>query len=352
MIGIMDYDFTCAEKKAAVPSLGAMKLYTYLQKERPQLITTDVQMGLCEKGYFFSNKPFDEIPYTYLTMDNITAFGKYFEEPQERIINHMIPNTDLYKKYIQTSIAVNEMTVDRGLDILDSTYYQAYVDGEKIPIPPSRSRKKFYIYDKDFLAYPDCWEILDEAITHKPTSIYMVEPIQCHTAKQFFFLREEYEKVARSNKIVLDYYVPYHDLDLYFGKYKLKLLGEITTNSDVCIYLGKNYGAQAYKETFYTKNLFYNLNLLFSYYSRNIPVRAVEYQDAPMDAVNPYPKLYEALATWSRTSWDVKIERSLGRTKEGKEQLNMLLEKHPVFKGFMGKSKNDLKLTRGPWPLL
>ena len=121
MIGIMDYDFTCAEKKAAVPSLGAMKLYTYLQKERPQLITTDVQMGLCEKGYFFSNKPFDEIPYTYLTMDNITAFGKYFEEPQERIINHMIPNTDLYKKYIQTSIAVNEMTVDRGLDILDST---------------------------------------------------------------------------------------------------------------------------------------------------------------------------------------------------------------------------------------
>lgn len=75
-------------------------------------------------------------------------------------------------------------------------------------------------------------------------------------SKTILFLAGRIWKVARSNKIVLDYYVPYHDLDLYFGKYKLKLLGEITTNSDVCIYLGKNYGAQAYKETFYTKNLF------------------------------------------------------------------------------------------------
>ena len=70
--------------------------------------------------------------------------------------------------------------------------------------------------------------------------------------------------VFRSNKIILDFFIPLHHFDVYFSKYKLKLLGEITKTSEVYIYLGKNYSSNAYGETFYLKNLYHCFNLIFS----------------------------------------------------------------------------------------
>ena len=54
MIGIVDYDFVFAEKGSNLPSLGAMKMATFLQKEQPQLLLSLNQVPLCEKVYFFS----------------------------------------------------------------------------------------------------------------------------------------------------------------------------------------------------------------------------------------------------------------------------------------------------------
>ena len=357
MIGIMDYDFCCVEKKATVPSLGAMKVYSYfrLQHQDVQLITTEAQLDLCKEVYFFSNKTLDNLPFEIITRENIRPYGRHFGESLTRVINHCIPDVSLYKQFIQTQLAENKMSVSKGLDILDSTYYQAYVDGEKIPLPPSKNKKKFYIYDVDFLGYQDCWEILDEIMTRKPSCVYMLEPIQCHTIKQFFFLREEYEKVARTNQIILDFFLPQHDFDLYFGTYKLKLLGEITTSSKVSIYLGKNYGARAYKEIFYMKHFHYILNLLFSYYSRNIPISLIEYDSPPPEADNPFAALYANLISWSRSpknKWDTKLQAALARSQGGKEQLKYLLDTYPGFKSFMNYSKNDLKDARGIWRLL
>lgn len=357
MIGIYDWDFSCYKGKGlSTPSIEAMKMATYVkryEKKPCRLLDSLEQILNCEKVYFFSNKVVDDLPPDVFFYDNVEFYGNYLAEQISPLIQHMPPYVDLYKDHIQKKIADKRVSPTKALTFLESIYYQAKVEGEDktLPLPPFPSQRRVYIYDRDFLAYEDCWEILDSIIEKKPTSIYMTEMIQCHTIKQFLYLREEYERVSRSNKIALDYFVPLHQLEVYFGKYKMKLLGEITTNSSIYIYLGKSYGAQAYNNTFYVKNILYCLNLLFSYYSRNIPVMAEIYYPK-FEEDNPYLEIYKAIKAWANNDdWDVELQTSF-RTKIQKEKLKQLLEKHPIMKPFFSYSKNKLKETRGIWRII
>lgn len=352
MIGIVDYDFVFTEKGSNLPSLGAMKMASFLKKEQPQLLLSLNQVPLCEKVYFFSEMSLDNFPLEIITAENLIAYGNAFSEEFPRLAHHMVPDTKLYRKYIQQEVAAEWMSVAKGLDILDSTYYLAKANDELLPIPAAPARKKFYLYDKDFLSYPDCWEIFDNIMKKRPSTIYSVEPLLCHTMKQFLFLREEYEKVSRSNKIILDYFVPLHQFDTYFSKYKLKLLGEITKDSNVCIYIGKPYGVQAFGEIFYIRNMVYSLNLLLSYYSRNIPIK-VEIYEPPLGYQNPFEELYLGIREWANNkNWDTTLRASLTRIKKRKEQLNRLLEKHKIFNQFLDESKNSVKNKRGIWTIV
>lgn len=352
MIGIVDYDFVFSERKNRLPSLGAMKMATYLKKERPQLLLALNQIPLCEKVYFFSEKPLEEIPLEVITAENVEAYGQAFPEELPRLVQHMSPSTSIYRLFIQQEVAEERMSVSQGLDVLDSTYYLAKANDELLPIPAAAPRKKFYLYDKDFLSYPDCWEIIDNILLKRPSTIYSIQPLLCHTIKQFLFLREEYEKISRGNKILLDYYVPLHQFDTYFSKYKLKLLGEITKQSDVCVYIGKPYGVQAFGEVFYVRNMVYSLNLLLSYYSRNIPIK-VEIYEPPLGYSNPFIELYEGIREWANNpNWDITLRTSLTRTKKRKAALNQLLEKHRIFNQFLDESKNSVKNIRGIWRIV
>lgn len=356
MIGIYDYDFTLRGKGRGLPppSIEAMKMATYLkryEKKPYRLLTSLEQILNCEKVYFFTNQIVEEIPTEVFFYDNIEFYGEYMSEVLSPLIQHMAPDVSLYKEEIQKRIAEDKVSSAKALSFLDSIYYQAKINGETLPVPPMSSKKKIYIYDKDFLGYEDCWEILDKIIEKRPSTIHMTEMIQCHTMKQFLFLREEYEKVSRANKIALDYFVPLHQLEVYFGKYKMKLLGEITKNSSVYIYLGKCYGAQAYNNTFYVKNILYCLNLLFSYYSRNIPIMAEIYYPK-FEEDNPYIEIYKAIKSWANNEdWDIILQDSF-RTKLQKEKLKQLLDKHPIMKPFFSYSKNKLKDTRGIWRII
>ena len=356
MIGIYDWDFMKNAKGKGLnsPSLEAMKMATYLkkyEKKTCRLLTSLEQILNCEKVYFFSKQIVDEIPTDIFFYDNVEFYGDYLSNELPALVQHMSPDISIYKDEIQNRLSKNLITSSRALSFLDAIYYQAKINREFIPLPPMLPKKRVYLYDKDFLANEDCWEILDKIIEKKPTSIYMTEMIQCHTVKQFFYLREEYEKVSRANKIALDYFVPLHQLEVYFGKYKMKLLGEITNNSSVYIYLGKCYGAQAYNNTFYVKNILYCLNLLFSYYSRNIPIMAEIYYPK-FEEDNPYIEIYKAIKSWANNSdWDMELQTSF-RTKIMKEKLEQLLEKHPIMKPFFSYSKNKLKETRGIWRII
>ena len=352
MIAIYDEEFAIAKRGLPPPSLAAMKTAAYLKTEQDDLvilITDLTNAANYNKVYFFSDKPLEDLPKEIFLMDNIILYGKYLD-PLPQIIEHMMPDITIYHDVVQTRLINKITSTNRALQFLDSIYYQAYGSkGERLPLPPSSRKKRFYIYDEDFLSCADCWNIFKEIEERMPTGIYTIKPIQCHTIKQFFTLREDYEKVSRANKIILDYYVPLHHFDVYFGKYKLKLLGEITKNSEVYVYLGKNYGANAYGEVFYLKNLYYSLNLIFSYWSRNIPVKAEMF--VVEDSVNPYKEIFQALRQWTNhEDYDKTIEGFLN-TKKLKPMLDAFINANPVMEIFFNKSKNDLINTRGVWRL-
>ena len=145
----------------------------------------------------------------------------------------------------------------------------------------------------------------------------------------------------------MDYFVPLHHFDVYFGKYKLKLLGEIAKNSDVNIYIGKNYNNNAYNDVFYIKNLYYCLNLIFSYYSRNIPIK-VEIYTKPSE-INPYIYFYKLIRSWvNNKDPDTTLEDAIN-SSQVRTKIEELLKKHSIFDIFLHKSKNDLIKTRGVW---
>ena len=352
MIAIYDEEFATAKRGLPPPSLAAMKTTAYLKTEQDDiviLITDLTNAANYKEVYFFSDKPLEDLPKEIFLMDNIHLYGKYLE-PLPRIVEHMTPDITIYHDIIQTRLVQKIVTTNRALQFLDSIYYQAYGSkGERLPLPPSPKKRRFYIYDEDFLSYDDCWNIFKEIEERIPTGIYTVKPIQCHTVKQFFTLREDYEKVSRANKIILDYYVPLHHFETYFGKYKLKLLGEITKNSEIYVYLGKNYSSSAYGEVFYLKNLYYSLNLIFSYWSRNIPIKAEMF--VAEDSVNPYKELFQALQQWTNHNDYDKTISSFLSTKKLKPKLEEFIANNPAMEIFFNKSKNDLINTRGVWRL-
>lgn len=353
MIGIIDYDFLTAKKGAPLPSLLAMKFSSHLkstEKEQIRLLDNLDQAAACSRVIFTSEKQLDDIEKTAFLLDNCEYYGEFLTDEVPRIVEHMPPDTTLYNETMQERIAKRSIGTSAALAFLDSIYYQAYgKNGEKLPLPPSDTRKRFYLYDTDFLSHEDCWDIIEEILDRQPSSIYFTKPIQCHTIKQFLLLREEYEKISRANKIILDYFVPIHHFEVYFGKYKLKLLGEITKNADVNIYLGKNYNNNAYNEVFYIKNLYYCLNLIFNYYSRNIPIKAEIYSQP--NEINPFLFFYKLIRAWTNNKdYDVTLRDAINSNQQH-NKLNELLEKHSIFNVFLDKSKNDLIKARGVWRL-
>lgn len=351
MIGIIDYDFLTAKKGAPPPSLLAMKFSSYLkstEKEQIRLLDNLDQAAACSKVIFTSEKPLDKIDKAAFLLDNCEYYGQYLADKVPRIVEHMPPDITLYNESIQERVVKRSISTSTAFSFLDSIYYQAYAEnGERLPLPPSATRKRFYIYDNDFFGHEECWDILDEIITRSPSGIYFTQPIQCHTIKQFLTIREDYEKVSRANKIILDYFVPLHHFDIYFGKYKLKLLGEINKNADINIYIGKNYNNNAYNEVFYIKNLYYCLNLIFSYYSRNIPIKVEIYTDEK--ETNPYLFFYKLIRSWvNNKDANMTLAEAI-KSSQVKNKIDELLNKHSIFNIFLEKSKNDLINTRGVW---
>lgn len=333
----------------------ALKISSYYKRyeknENVFLIKDLKSIEKYDKVYFISDKILEEIPQEVLVAPNVLFYGEYLPDDIPELYHHMIPDVSLYNETVQQLLTEGKIITNRALTFLSSSYYQAKVGDTYIPVPPIEPRARIYVYDKDFLAQPDCWDIFDRIIERKPASIFFVEPLQCHTIKQFLHLREEYERVSRQNKIILDYFVPYDDFDIYFSKYKLKLLGEITTSSHILIYLGKNYKSDIYSGMFYIHNIFYCLNLLFSYYSRNIPVFTEIYYP-PNQPLTIYTEIYKVIHAWANSNDKDKTFGECFRTKKQKEILKQLLEKKPAFEAFLSKSKNKLKNTRGIWRIV
>lgn len=355
MIGIVDYDFSTALRGLPPPSLVAMKISAYYRKKQKNEMCRLVEdldtLGNYDLVYFISNKIIDEIPPEIFKLENVKFYGAHLPNEIPELIHHMIPDVKLYNEVVQRRLVNDKASTEKALAFLGSIYYQAHVEGKLIPVPPMSPRSRVFLYDKDILGQEDGWDILDKIIAKKPSTINCVEPLQCHSIKQFLKLREDYEKVSRKNKIILDYYVPYEHFDLYFSKYKLKLLGEITSTSDISVYIGKNYFDDNYTDRFYLCNIFYCLNLLCSYFSRNIGVTAEIYH-SKFEIQNTYTEIYKVIRSWANTADKTKTLDDCFRTKKQKQIKEQILASNPSFQNFLPCSKNSLAQTRGIWRLI
>ena len=88
--------------------------------------------------------------------------------------------------------------------------------------------------------------------------------------------------------------------------------------------------------------------MLFSYYSRNIPIKAALFYPTN-GAINNYEIIYKIIERWANSKDYDKTLTDFTKSKKEKEMLQKLIEKHPIMEQFMNKSKNSLIQTRGIW---
>lgn len=358
MIGLVDYDLqTSTSMLLTPPNLEIMKLATYYMEEKNmfcRLVSLkETELSSYNKIYFFSEKDFfPQIPNAFKRADNVlfggTAFTNGIYKPfKNPIIDYTIPRTNIYKEFLKQKYqdGIKSKIIN---NILDDTYYRCYAGENKLPLPPVLPRKHVILYDKDFF-YSDWEDILKQIISHKPASIIRLHPIICKTLKQFFTIRN-FPKIARSTKIILDLNIPLKEVDYMFKEYKKFFLSDITINSNIFITLGGNFSSNLQ----YYKDFIYKINLLYSFWSRNIPIK-IYYIEPSIGYNDIIQSLSKLVQTWS---YNYKSEKTLLERITKKSKLEhpeyiaykQLIKIYPNANDLFNQCYNQLS-KRGVWRL-
>lgn len=246
MIGLVDYDLqTSTSVKLTAPNIEIMKLATYYKIEENKfcrlISLEEKELSSYEKIYFFSESDIRPIiPEPFLRASNIIYGGTGFTDKvyhpfENSIIDYTIPRPIIYKEYLKQKYedGVKAKIISH---ILDDTYYRCYASNNKLPQPPIIKKKRVFLYDREFF-YDDWKSIINNIISHSPSSIIRIHPIICSTVKQYFEVRA-IDKIARTNEIILDLNIPLNEVDYMLKKYKDAFLADIALNSNVYITLG------------------------------------------------------------------------------------------------------------------
>ena len=354
MIGLVDYDYSSTKSRTnLIPNLEIMKLAEYYKLEKNEhcrlLSLEEADVSNYDKIYFFSESHVQpQIPEAYLRASQViyggTAFtkGKYIPFENE-LIDYTLPKPNIYTDSLK--IKYNEGVKANIISgFLDNSYYRWY-GKERLPIPPIMSNKRIILYDRDFF-YPDWREILKEIIARKPSSIFRIHPIVCHKLSDFFEARN-FPKLQRSNNYILDLNIPLTEVYYMINKYKKYFLADITKFSNVYLPLGGSY----FTCFQYYKDMVYKLNLLYCFWSSNIPIK-IWYEPPFIGYNNPLKNLSEKIETWANLSSAANRtctinERIFRKTKESiwiKER-DLLLKFHPTAQDLFDQSYE--KVSKG-----
>ena len=349
MIGLVDYDlWENSSTRLYVPNLEIMKLATYYKLEKRhfcRLISPEeTELVGYDKIYFFSEQPECQVPEAFKRFENIEYGGLAFTRGkykpfENEIIDYTLPKTFIYKDFLQTKYADGIKSKDIN-HFLDDSYYRIYAGDNKLPIPPMMKNKRIFLYDVDFF-YPDWKEVLQELSNRKPSSIVRVHPVYCTNLTQFFEIRT-FPKFARTNEIILDLPIPLNELNVLFKKYERKFLADITQSSNVFLPLG---GTLKSNELYY-KDFIYKINLLYSFWSKNIPIK-IKYIQPSKGTYNPLEKISQKVENWANLSTPVKKKNTLmDRIKKETEEYDNLIKLHPSAADLFNQSFDDLKERR------
>lgn len=361
MIGLVDYDLQTTKNSELVPpNLEIMKLATYYRGEENTFCRLvgleETELSCYDKIYFFSEADeMPKIPYPFLRTDNVlfggTAFtnGKYVPFKND-IIDFTIPRPAIYKEFLKDKYrdGIKTKVIEH---ILDDSYYRLYAGDSKLPIPPVKKGKRFFIYDSEFF-YPDWEATIKKIIERSPSSINFIHPIVCHTLAQYFALRQQ-PKIARTNKIILDTNIPLDDVNYMLNKYKNLFLADIFPTSNICIPLGGSYLSTLQ----YYIDLKYKLNLLFSFWSKGIEMK-ISYVKPKLGFTNPIQELELLIEKWtySKSKAEKSINKRIRKPKKKDDiviearQRDRFLQFHPNCKDLFDQTYNKLS-QGGYWHL-
>lgn len=354
MIGLYDPSLYASPlNKFNAPNLDLMKLSVYYEQEEKKktrlILPGEPVDSRYEKIFCFSDFVTD-IPKEIRTARNVTYGGLAFSggrhstlEP--KLAEFMMPNTLLYGEYVgQSGAEIKEI-----MAFLDAGYYRmALDDGTILPMPVVYPNKRFYIYDTSILI-PQREQIFKQICKVKPSTIYCLHPIECHSPDEFFEIRNV-PKFSRSNKFILSFPMGSNSVRTILNTYTNKFLAEISLSSNVGLRIGGNY----YTTGEYFASVLRSLNTLYAFWAKGIPVK-LSYKQTSVGFVNPMPNLAKALERWSHFN-DTPLNRDLAitdilpkdPTNLTRKQYEKVLRLFPEFANLSQQSFTDVA-KRGYW---
>ena len=356
MIGLIDLDLLQSTSTTRlVPNLEIMKLAAYYRFEENtfcRLMTlNEPEIQGYDKVYIFSERPNATVPEHFRAIDNLilggTGFtnGKY-EPFSNSLIDFTLPRTSIYKDFLNNKYndGVKYKVISH---VLDDTYYRNYAGDARLPLPAILPRQRVFLYDTEFF-YSDWESTLNIISERKPSSIIRIHPVICHTLTQYFTLRR-YNKFNRENDIIIDLDMREKKEITYLLKtYSKQFLADIVATSNVYLPLGGN---KKTNHQFFD-DLIYTLNLLYSFWSYNIPIK-IKYIEPITGIRNPIANLSVAIQTWSDVSLSKRKDKSIEdkiilKTKRTvmQEEQEFFLKYHPRERSLFTQTFNDLSRRR------
>lgn len=214
--------------------------------------------------------------------------------------------------------------------LLDNSYYRWHAGQEELPLPSIKKRHRIYIYDIDF--FQEGWrKIIDRMMERHPSSINFIHPAHYKKITDFLEVREN-SLIAKGNDAYLDLNIPLRETPILMKAYKNRLLATIVPSSQVYLSLGGSFHYQ----TEYFKDIIYKLNLLYIFWSCNIPLK-IKYEEPSFGCYNPIPDLSKLISTWTQGETcnyksiidRIPKDKSLSNVRPEREQLRMILDNYP-----------------------
>ena len=340
MIGLVDLMLQSWDKpQLCPPNLEIMKLATYYQAEENKfcrLINLDeTEFSGYDKIYVFSeSKNFITVPEALKRAPNViyggTAFtnGKYIPF-ENKLIDYTLARPRIYTQFLKDKrlAGLDDKEIGR---LLDNSYYRWHAGEEVLPLPSVHKRKRLYIYDIEF--FQDGWRnIMNKMIERRPSSIYFIHPMHYKKISDFLEIREN-ALVAKGHDAYLDLNIPLKETPILMKHYKNRLLAVINQSSQVYLSLGGSFHYQSD----YLKDIIYKLNLLYVFWSCNIPLK-IQYEEPKLGCYNPLADISKLISTWSQGETcnyksiidRIPKDKKLTEVRPEREQVRKILERYP-----------------------
>lgn len=340
MIGLLDLQLQSWNKpQLCPPNLEIMKLATYYKLEENQfcrLINLDeTEFSGYDKIYVFSESVnYTTVPEALRRASNViyggTAFtnGKYVPF-ENKIIDYTLARPRIYTEFLKDkyTAGLKEIEITR---LLDNSYYRWRAGDAELPLPAILKRHRIYIYDIDF--FQEGWrKIIDRIISRNPSSINFIHPAHYKKISDFLEVREN-TLIAKGNDAFLDLDIPLKETPILMKHYKNRLLAVINPSSQIYLSLGGSFHYQSD----YLKDIIYKLNLLYVFWSCNIPIK-IKYEEPKLGCYNPISDLSKLISTWTqggtcnyKSIMDrIPKDKKMTEIRPEREQLKTIFDRYP-----------------------